>query len=147
MHTRSASPACSNSSISHWIQDGLLAIFFFVVAVELQFELTSGQLNSARKALQPAIAAAGGVARADRCIYLAFAAGSDAVAGWPIPTATDIAFALGVFAIFGGGLPASLRIFLLALAILDDIVGHRLHRRRLHRPASTSGWMPPRSSR
>ena len=107
---------------SHWIQDGLLAVFFFVVAVELQFELTAGQLNSARKALQPAIAAAGGVL-VPIAVYLAFAGGTDAAAGWPIPTATDIAFALGVLAVFGKGLPASLRIFLLALAILDDIVG------------------------
>jgi len=115
-------PGMLDLSVSHWIQDGLLAVFFFVVAVELQFELTSGQLNSKRKALQPAIAAAGGVI-VPIAIYLAFAAGSDAAAGWPIPTATDIAFALGVLAVFGRGLPAALRIFLLALAILDDIVG------------------------
>ena len=109
-------------SVSHWIKDGLLALFFFVVAVELQFELTSGQLNSAKKALQPAIAAAGGVI-VPIAIYLVIAHGSDAVNGWPIPTATDIAFALGVLAVFGKGLPSALRVFLLALAILDDIVG------------------------
>lgn len=109
-------------SIGHWIQDGLLAIFFFVVAIELQFELTSGQLNSAKKALQPAIAAAGGVL-IPIAIYLLFAFGSDAADGWPIPTATDIAFALGVLAVFGRGLPSGVRVFLLALAILDDIVG------------------------
>nr|WP_194385468.1 Na+/H+ antiporter NhaA [Microbacterium luteum] len=109
-------------SVSHWIKDGLLALFFFVVAVELQFELTSGQLNSAKKALQPAIAAAGGVI-VPIVIYLVIAHGSDAVNGWPIPTATDIAFALGVLAVFGKGLPSALRVFLLALAILDDIVG------------------------
>ena len=122
MHEEVGIPGVFELSISHWIQDGLLAIFFFLVAIELQFELTSGQLNSARRALQPAIAAAGGVL-VPIGIYLAIAAGSDAVSGWPIPTATDIAFALGVFAIFGRGLPASLRIFLLALAIIDDIVG------------------------
>lgn len=115
-------PGVFEMSVSHWIQDGLLAVFFFVVAVELQFELTSGELNSARKALQPAIAAAGGVLLPIG-IYLAFAAGSDVVSGWPIPTATDIAFALGVLAVFGTGLPSGIRIFLLALAILDDIVG------------------------
>jgi NhaA family Na+:H+ antiporter len=109
-------------TIGHWIADGLLAVFFFVVAVELQYELTRGQLNSARKALQPAIAAAGGVL-VPIAVYLVIAAGSDAVPGWPIPTATDIAFALGVLAVFGKGLPSALRIFLLALAILDDIVG------------------------
>ena len=115
-------PGVFEMSIGHWIQDALLAVFFFIVAVELQFELTSGELNSARKALQPAIAAAGGVL-VPIAIYLLFAVGSDSAAGWPIPTATDIAFALGVLAVFGKGLPSSIRIFLLALAILDDIVG------------------------
>lgn len=122
MHVTFGIPGVAYLSISHWIQEGLLAIFFFLVAVELQFELTSGQLNSAKKALQPAIAAAGGVL-VPIGVYLAITAGSDAVHGWPIPTATDIAFALGVFAIFGRGLPPALRIFLLALAIIDDIVG------------------------
>ena len=115
-------PGVFEMSVGHWIQDGLLAIFFFVVAIELQFELTAGELNSARKALQPAIAAAGGVI-IPITIYLAFTAGSDVTRGWPIPTATDIAFALGVLAVFGKGLPSGIRIFLLALAILDDIVG------------------------
>ncbi len=115
-------PGVFEMSLGHWVQDGLLALFFFTVAVELQFELTNGELNSARKALQPAIAAAGGV-MVPILVFLLFAAGSDAVAGWPIPTATDIAFALGVLAVFGKGLPSGIRIFLLALAILDDIVG------------------------
>lgn len=115
-------PGVFEMSVGHWIQDGLLAVFFFIVAVELQFELTSGELNSARKALQPAIAAAGGVI-VPIAIFLAFSAGTDSARGWPIPTATDIAFALGVLAVFGKGLPAGIRIFLLALAILDDIVG------------------------
>lgn len=115
-------PGVFEMSVGHWIQDGLLAVFFFIVAVELQFELTSGELNSARKALQPAIAAAGGVI-VPIGIFLAFSAGTDSARGWPIPTATDIAFALGVLAVFGKGLPAGIRIFLLALAILDDIVG------------------------
>ena len=122
MHAYLGIPGVFELSVSHWIKDGLLAVFFFVVAVELQFELTNGQLNSARKAMQPAIAAAGGVL-VPIAIYLAMAAGSDATAGWPIPTATDIAFALGVLAVFGKGLPPALRVFLLALAILDDIVG------------------------
>lgn len=122
MHATAGIPGLLELSVSHWIKDGLLAVFFFVVAVELQYELTSGQLNSARKALQPAIAAAGGVL-VPIAIYAVMAAGSDATAGWPIPTATDIAFALGVLAVFGKGLPAALRVFLLALAILDDIVG------------------------
>ncbi|MBA8815804.1 NhaA family Na+:H+ antiporter [Microbacterium halimionae] len=115
-------PGVFELSVGHWIADGLLVLFFFVVAVELQYELTKGQLASARKALQPAIAAAGGVI-VPIIIFLIFTAGSDVTSGWPIPTATDIAFALGVLAIFGRGLPSGVRIFLLALAILDDIVG------------------------
>ncbi|MDT0180080.1 Na+/H+ antiporter NhaA [Microbacterium sp. ARD31] len=122
MHTYLGIPGVFELSISHWIKDGLLAVFFFVVAVELQFELTNGQLNSAKKAIQPAIAAAGGVI-VPIAVFLLFAWGSDAARGWPIPTATDIAFALGVLAVFGRGLPPALRVFLLALAILDDIVG------------------------
>ncbi|GAA5212831.1 Na+/H+ antiporter NhaA [Microbacterium kyungheense] len=122
MHAELGIPGVFELSVSHWIKDGLLAVFFFVVAVELQYELTSGQLNSARKALQPAIAAAGGVVL-PIVLYAVIAWGSDAAAGWPIPTATDIAFALGVLAVFGKGLPSGLRVFLLALAILDDIVG------------------------
>ncbi|HEX5857698.1 MAG TPA: Na+/H+ antiporter NhaA [Microbacterium sp.] len=115
-------PGVFELSVGHWIADGLLAVFFFVVAVELQFELTRGELNSPRKALQPAIAAAGGVI-VPIAVYLLFAGGTDVAEGWPVPTATDIAFALGVLAVFGRGLPAGLRVFLLALAILDDIVG------------------------
>ncbi|WP_440711470.1 Na+/H+ antiporter NhaA [Herbiconiux sp. YIM B11900] len=108
-------------SVGHWISDGLLAVFFFVVAVELKNEFTVGQLNSVSKAVRPAIAALGGVL-VPALIYLAVTAGSGYEGGWPIPTATDIAFALGVLAVFGTGLPSRLRIFILALAILDDIV-------------------------
>jgi Na+:H+ antiporter, NhaA family len=104
------------------VQDGLLAVFFFIVSVELRFELTRGELRSIRRALHPAVAAAGGVL-VPIAIYLAVAAGSGVEQGWPVPTATDIAFALGVLAVFGRGLPPAVRVFLLALAILDDIVG------------------------
>ncbi|MET0829412.1 MAG: Na+/H+ antiporter NhaA [Microbacterium sp.] len=109
-------------SLAHWVSDGLLAIFFFSVSVELQYELTRGELRSLRRAIQPAIAAAGGVV-IPIAVYLAVTAGSGVESGWPVPTATDIAFALGVLAVFGRGLPATVRVFLLALAILDDIVG------------------------
>ncbi|MDR6865651.1 NhaA family Na+:H+ antiporter [Microbacterium resistens] len=109
-------------SIEHWVSDGLLAVFFFVVALELQYELTRGDLNSVRKAVQPAIAAAGGIV-VPIALYLLIAGGPTTSSGWPIPTATDIAFALGVLAVFGRGLPTGVRVFLLALAILDDIVG------------------------
>ena len=109
-------------SLSHWVADFLLAIFFFGVAVELQFEMTRGQLNSLSKAVRPAIAAAGGVIM-PIIVFLLIAGHGDTASGWPIPTATDIAFALGVLAMFGKGLPKGVRVFLLALAIIDDIVG------------------------
>jgi NhaA family Na+:H+ antiporter len=111
-------------SVGHWISDGLLAVFFFVVAVELKNEFTVGQLNSVSKAMRPAIAALGGVL-VPALVYLAITGalgGGEDLGGWPIPTATDIAFALGVLAVFGKGIPSRLRIFILALAILDDIV-------------------------
>jgi NhaA family Na+:H+ antiporter len=109
-------------SISHWVADFLLAIFFFGVAAELQFEVTRGQLNSVAKAVRPAIAAAGGVVM-PIIVFLLIAGRGETASGWPIPTATDIAFALGVLAMFGKGLPKGVRVFLLALAIIDDIVG------------------------
>ncbi|WP_105565504.1 Na+/H+ antiporter NhaA [Microbacterium halophytorum] len=109
-------------SISHWVADLLLAVFFFTASVELQFELTKGQLNTVKKAVKPAIAAFGGVL-VPIIFYLLIAHERDTINGWPIPTATDIAFALGVLAMFGKGLPKKVRVFLLALAIIDDIVG------------------------
>ena len=115
-------PGIVDLSVRHWISDGLLAVFFFIAAVELQFELTSGQLASPRRAVLPAIAAAGGVI-VPVVLYVLIAGGEATSAGWPIPTATDIAFALGVLAMFGKGLPSRVRVFLLALAILDDIIG------------------------
>ena len=108
-------------STGHWITDGLLAIFFFIVAVELKRELVIGELNSLSKAMLPAIAAVGGVI-VPAMIYLAFTAGRETVDGWPIPTATDIAFALGVLAVFGRWIPTRVRVFLLALAVLDDLI-------------------------
>ncbi|QAY73461.1 Na+/H+ antiporter NhaA [Agromyces protaetiae] len=108
-------------SIAHWVSDGLLAVFFFVVAVELKRELSIGDLSSPAKALLPAIAAAGGIV-VPALVFLAFTAGTTSVDGWPIPTATDIAFALGTLAVFGRFIPTRVRVFLLALAVLDDLV-------------------------
>ncbi|MGO4690871.1 Na+/H+ antiporter NhaA [Glaciibacter sp. 2TAF33] len=108
-------------SIRHWISDGLLAVFFFLVAIELKRELVVGDLNSPAKAALPAFAALGGVV-VPACIYLAVTSGSALQSGWPVPTATDIAFALGVLAVFGRGIPPRVRVFLLALAVLDDLV-------------------------
>ncbi len=108
-------------STGHWITDGLLAIFFFLAAIELRHELTHGELDSPRKALVPAIAAVGGVL-APALVYLAFVHDPGLVNGWPIPTATDIAFALGVLALVGRGLPSRVRALLLALAVIDDLI-------------------------
>lgn len=108
-------------SVGHWISDGLLVVFFFIVAVELKHELVAGELNSFAKAIHPAIAAVCGVA-VPALVYLAIAGGAGLSHGWPIPTATDIAFTLGVLAVFGRGLPNRLRVFLLALAVLDDLI-------------------------
>ncbi|PZE75427.1 Na+/H+ antiporter NhaA [Curtobacterium sp. MCBD17_019] len=108
-------------SIAHWVSDGLLVAFFLLIAIELKHELTIGQLSDPRTAIVPAIAAVGGVV-VPAVLYLAVAQGTGLEHGWPIPTATDIAFALGILAIFGRGLPSRLRVFLLALAVLDDLI-------------------------
>lgn len=107
--------------VGSWVSDGLLAVFFFIVAIELRHELTVGELSSWRKALHPAIAAVFGVI-VPAVVYLSVTAGSGLGAGWPVPTATDIAFALGVLAVLGRGLPRRIRVFLLALAVLDDLI-------------------------
>ena len=108
-------------SVSHWISDGLLAVFFLLVAIELKHELVAGELSNPKTAVIPAIAAVGGVL-VPAGVYLLVTAGTAYGHGWPIPTATDIAFALGVLAMFGRGLPSTLRVFLLALAVLDDLI-------------------------
>jgi len=108
-------------SVSHWISDGLLAVFFLLVAIELKQELLDGELSNPKTAVIPAIAAVGGVV-VPATVYLAITDGTPYLHGWPIPTATDIAFALGVLAMFGRGLPSTLRVFLLALAVLDDLI-------------------------
>lgn len=110
--------------LAHWAADGLLAIFFFTVGLELKQEIVAGSLRDPRAAAVPVIAAVGGMA-VPAVIYLAVvtAAGEPgATNGWAIPTATDIAFALAVLAIFGRGLPVGVRTFLLTLAVVDDLL-------------------------
>ena len=105
--------------LRHWVNDGLMTIFFFVVGLEIKREVTDGHLSERRAALLPGFAAFGGML-IPALIYLAIA-GSSAPRGWAIPVATDIALAVGVISVMGKKLPASLRAFLLGLAIVDDI--------------------------
>ena len=108
-------------SVGSWVKDGLLAVFFFLAAIELKHELQHGELDTGRKAIVPAIAAVGGVI-VPALIFLVIVRSPGLSDGWPIPTATDIAFALGVLAIVGRGLPARVRALLLALAVIDDLI-------------------------
>jgi NhaA family Na+:H+ antiporter len=108
-------------TIEHWVSDLILATFFLVAGLELKYELSIGVLSRFSTALVPVVAGVGGIL-VPAVIYSAFNWGTPYMIGWPIPTATDIAFALGVLAIFGRGLPKSARVFLLALAIFDDLV-------------------------
>ncbi|MDB6061590.1 MAG: Na+/H+ antiporter NhaA [Verrucomicrobiaceae bacterium] len=110
-----------SQSLHFWINDALMTVFFLVVGMEIRREIHEGALSDLRQAALPLMAALGGVV-APALIYLAFNAHSDLQRGWAIPTATDIAFAVGVLALLGKSIPANIRIFLLALAIIDDIV-------------------------
>lgn len=109
-------------TLGQWAADGLLAIFFFLVGLELKREFVAGDLRQFSTAVVPVVAALGGVA-VPALIYVAVTSGTPGAAdGWAIPTATDIAFAVAVLAIIGSHLPSALRIFLLTLAVVDDLV-------------------------
>lgn len=107
-------------NLLHWINDGLMSIFFFVIGLELKHEFLHGQLNSIKKSILPVSAAVGGML-VPAVIYFSLTQHTDAVAGWGIPMATDIAFALGVIYLLGDKVPISLKIFLTAIAIVDDL--------------------------
>lgn len=106
--------------VSDWVKNALMAIFFFFVGLELKKELLEGQLSDARAAILPVAGAAGGMA-APALIFLALAGPGGFADGWAIPAATDIAFALGVLSLLGSRVPAALKAFLLAVAVVDDL--------------------------
>jgi NhaA family Na+:H+ antiporter len=114
-------PTSITEDLRHWVNDGLMAIFFFVVGLEIKRELVTGELRDPRAALLPVLAAFGGVVL-PALLFLAVTIGSDAAAGWGIPMATDIAFALGVLALLGERVPIGAKLFLLTIAIADDIL-------------------------
>jgi len=110
-----------SETLQQWINDGLMAIFFFLVGLEIKREVLIGELSSIRHAAFPFIAAIGGTL-VPALIYLCITYGSDAQKGWGIPMATDIAFALGVLSLLGNRVPVALKIFVTALAIVDDVL-------------------------
>lgn len=107
-------------SLQHWINDGLMAIFFFVIGMEIKKEIVVGELSSAKKAALPVAAAIGGMIL-PALIYYFLNPQNPSASGWGIPMATDIAFALGILTLFGKRVPLALKVFLLALAIVDDL--------------------------
>ena len=110
-----------NKPLLLWINDGLMAVFFFLIGLEIKREVLIGELSNIRKASMPIVAAIGGIA-VPALVYSYFNLGDDiAMQGWAIPLATDIAFALGILALVGTGLPKELKILLLSLAIIDDV--------------------------
>lgn len=107
-------------SLQHWINDGLMAIFFFVIGMEIKKEILVGELSTVKKAVLPVAAAIGGMIL-PALIYYFFNPSAPSANGWGVPMATDIAFALGILTLFGKRVPLALKIFLLALAIVDDL--------------------------
>ncbi len=112
-----------DKTLLHWVNDGLMAIFFLLIGLEVKRELIEGHLSTVKQAVLPGVAAVGGMV-VPALVYVAFNYTSDnpvAMDGWAIPTATDIAFALGILSMLGSRVPVSLKLFLMALAIIDDL--------------------------
>ncbi|MBK8229723.1 MAG: Na+/H+ antiporter NhaA [Candidatus Eisenbacteria bacterium] len=113
-------PIVLKKSLHHWVNDGLMAVFFFLVGLEIKRELRIGELSDRRRAALPALAALGGMI-VPALIFVGFNSSGDTARGWGIPMATDIAFALGVLRLAGPAVPHPLKVFLAALAIVDDL--------------------------
>ncbi|HMQ08084.1 MAG TPA: Na+/H+ antiporter NhaA [Saprospiraceae bacterium] len=109
-----------NKTLHHWINDGLMAVFFFVVGLELKREIVAGELSDPKNAVLPIVAAIGGMS-IPALIYVMINPSGEASNGWGVPMATDIAFALGILYLLGRSVPLSLKVFLTALAIVDDL--------------------------
>jgi NhaA family Na+:H+ antiporter len=115
------SPKWLSMSVGQWCSEGLLALFFLLVGLEIRREMTAGALTDRRAAVLPIVAAIGGVI-APALIYVALNRGTPAAQGWAIPTATDVAFTLGILALLGEKVPTGLRVFVAALAVVDDVL-------------------------
>ena len=114
-------PLSIEEDLRHWVNDGLMAVFFFVVGLEIKRELVTGELNSRPAAALPMVAAVGGTVL-PALVFVAIVAGGEGASGWAIPMATDIAFAVGVLALLGDRVSSGVKLFLLAVAVVDDII-------------------------
>jgi NhaA family Na+:H+ antiporter len=135
----SVGPFEVSEDLRHWVNDALMAIFFFVVGLEIKRELVTGELNEIRKAMLPALAAVGGMV-VPALVYLSLNEGGEAARGWGIPMATDIAFSVGLLALLSNRVPPGLKVFLLSLAIVDD-VGVIIAIALFYSGGVSSGWL------